>query len=123
MAIDLNQRLAETIAWCSAHANAERAGVTTRWPELAAPLFQQDGERLLDLLLASPSAAREAVEVIAERRRAALGRARTLPKCPPGDLAGGRVFATDFNTDLCGAATELSNGFVDGFDIVSAHAA
>ncbi len=117
MAIDLTLRLAETIAWCSARARAARAGVTTRSPELAAPVFQLQGVSVLDSLLSSPTVPREAVEVIAERRRAALGRERRLVLPAAGDLARGRVFATDFITDICSAATEPSNGFVDDYDI------
>ena len=117
MPTDIKQRLAETIAWCTAHADPTRAGSTTRSSALAVPLFHQSKQAILDSLLASPLAAREAVDLIAERRRVALARERLFPQTRPGDLAGGRVFATDFDTDICCAATEPSNGFVDDFDI------
>ncbi|ATB47582.1 hypothetical protein MYMAC_003198 [Corallococcus macrosporus DSM 14697] len=75
-----------------------------------------DGDAQLDRLLKSPAAGRDAVDFIVDRRREALARAKQ-PLPPLGSLLGGRVYATDFNTDLCGAATVPSNGFVDDYDI------
>lgn len=113
---DFKQRLAETIAWCLPRAEAARAGDTTRTAELMPPICGHDGDTLLSLLHRSPVANEEAVDFIVARRREALAR-MNMPLPPLGDLAGGWVFATDFNTDICGAATAPSNGFLDDFDV------
>lgn len=113
---DFKQRLAETIAWCLPRAEAARAGDTTRTAELMPPVCGHDGDTLLSLLLRSPATSAEAVDFIATRRREALTR-MNMPLPPLGELAGGWVYATDFNTDVCGAATAPSNGFLDDYDI------
>ncbi|MFY2560466.1 hypothetical protein ACN469_22835 [Corallococcus terminator] len=113
---DFNLRLAETIAWCLPRAEAARAGETTRSVELMPPVCGHDGDTVLTLLHSSPTVGATAVDFIAERRREAL--ARSNVRLPPlGTLAGGWVFATDFNTDICGAATKPSNGYLDDYDI------
>lgn len=113
---DFKLRLAETIAWCVPRAVAAQAGVTTRSAELMPMLFRHDSATRLGMLLESPIAGDEAVEFIVRCRREELARAKQ-PLAPFGALAGGRVFATDFDTDHCGAATAPSNGFVDDSDI------
>ncbi|MBF5045658.1 hypothetical protein FGE12_24845 [Aggregicoccus sp. 17bor-14] len=113
---DVVTRLAETIAWCAPRAVAARAGETTRTKALMPPLFAQDENTQLDLLLGSPQCSLEAVDFIAARRREAL-ELSNAPTPPLRELAGGRVFATDFDTDLCGAAIVQSNGFLDDLDI------
>ncbi|WP_254625180.1 LysR substrate-binding domain-containing protein [Myxococcus sp. CA051A] len=113
---DFKLRLAETIAWCLPRAEAARAGDTTRTAELMPPVCGHDGDTFLDLVLKTPDVPREAVGFITERRREALAR-MNMPLPPLGDLAGGWVFATDFSTDICGAATAPSNGFLDDYDV------
>ncbi|MCP3063554.1 hypothetical protein LXT21_32730 [Myxococcus sp. K38C18041901] len=116
MVTGFKRRLAETIACCLPRAEAARAGVTTRSVELMPPVCGHDGDTLVRQLLSSKAVPAEAVGFIVERRRRALERLK-LPLPPLGDLMGGRVFATDFNSDLCGAATAPSNGYLDDYDI------
>ncbi|QSQ24423.1 hypothetical protein JY651_05550 [Pyxidicoccus parkwayensis] len=116
MTTDFKLQLAETIAWCSARAVAERAGETTRSAELMSPFFQQDGDTQVRRLLDTPAVGAEVVDFIVRRRREALERTRQ-PLPPLGELCGGRVLMTDFNTDICAAATAPSNGFLDDYDI------
>ncbi|WP_141332497.1 hypothetical protein [Myxococcus sp. AB025B] len=116
MVTGFKRRLAETIAWCLPRAEAARAGVTTRSVELMPPVCGHDGDTLVNQLLSAPAVPAEAVGFIVERRRRELER-MNLPLPPLGDLMGGRVFATDFNSDLCGAATAPSNGYLDDYDI------
>lgn len=116
MTTDFQLRLAETIAWCSPRAVAAQAGVTTRSVELMPPLFRHDLDTQLRMLVESPTVSEEAVEFIVRRRREELARAKQS-LAPAGSLAGGRVFATDFESDFCGAATAPSNGFLDDADI------
>jgi|GEM_PF-5656044 len=113
---DFKQRLAETIAWCLPRAEAARAGDTTRTAELMPPVCGHDGDTLISILLRSHDAGAEAVDFIVERRREALAR-MNMPLPPLEELAGGWVFATDFNTDICCAATVPSNGFLDDYDV------
>ncbi|MFY1827430.1 hypothetical protein ACN47A_16030 [Myxococcus fulvus] len=116
MATGFKRRLAETIAWCLPRVDAARAGMTTRSVELMPPVCGHDGDTLVSMLLSVPAVPAEAVGFIVERRRRELERLKLmLPH--PGDLMGGRVFATDFNSDLCGAATAPSNGYLDDYDI------
>src|SRR5687767_12875246 len=98
MITDFNLRLAETIAWCGPRVVPNQAGATTRSLELMPPLFRHHGDTPLQLLLESPGACAEAVEFIVNRRREQLARAKQSPSSYEG-LAGGRVFATDFDTD------------------------
>jgi len=115
MSNEFTQRLAETIAWCLPRAVPERAGETTRTPELMPAFCEFKGYERTRRISFNPEMARASVDFIAERRREALARmGHSLP--PLGELLGGRVFATDFNTDLCGAASMPSNGFVDDYD-------
>jgi hypothetical protein len=114
--MDVLASLSETVAWCAARADAQHPGTSVRSAELMPPLFALPPERRLDQLLDSPAAASEAVRFITERRREALARAG-LPAAPRGTLAGGRVFATDFNSDVCGVAAPRSRGFFDEFDV------
>ncbi|WP_342380082.1 hypothetical protein NVS55_10985 [Myxococcus stipitatus] len=116
MSTDFKLRLAETIAWCGPRVVASQAGVTTRTEALMPPLCRHDGDTQLRLLLDPPGAGKEAVEFIGGRRREQLLRANQGVHAYEG-LAGGRVYATDFNTDICGAATAPSNGFLDDYDI------
>lgn len=113
---DILTSLSETVAWCAARADVQHPGTSVRTAELMPSLFALAPEQRLGRLLASPAAASEAVRFIAQRRREALGRAGLAP-APRGTLAGGRVFATDFNTDVCGAAAQLSEGFFDALDV------
>ncbi|MCP3104131.1 hypothetical protein LZ198_35205 [Myxococcus sp. K15C18031901] len=115
MANEFTLRLAETIAWCLPRAIPERAGETTRTLEWKPSFCGFEGYERIRRILGSPETGREAVDLIVEKRREAL--LRTPHPLPPlGELLGGRVFATDFNTDLCGAATAPSNGFLDDDD-------
>ncbi|AKF87428.1 hypothetical protein MFUL124B02_42680 [Myxococcus fulvus 124B02] len=116
MVTGFKRRLAETIAWCLPRAEAARAGVTTRSLELMPPVCGHDSDTVLKLLWSAPALPMEAVGFIVERRRRELERLKQ-PLPPLGDLVGGRVFATHFISDLCGAATEPSNGFLDDYDI------
>ncbi len=117
--------LAETIEWCAARAQPIGAGITTRSALLRPPIFSWPGARAFDLLFENPAERRDAVAFIVEQRRAALAAAGSKAGPLKGlggevnkqGLAGGRVFATDFASDLCGAAAEPSNGFVDTWDI------
>ena len=108
--------LSETVAWCAARADVQRPGTSVRTAELMPPLCALAPEERLRRLLASPEAASEAVQFIAQRRREALARSGLIP-APAGTLGGGRVFATDFDTDVCGAAAPLSLGFFDALDV------
>src|SRR5262249_31199169 len=77
------------------------------------------GYDLLSALLREPGPASEAVRFVSDRRREALVRAGLdVPTVGP-DLAGGKILATDFETDLCGAAVTPSAGFFDFDDIPS----
>jgi hypothetical protein len=68
------------------------------------------------MLMQMPNAARDAVDLIVQRRRAQLAADGVAVRSLEG-RAGGRVFATDFNSDICRAATVPSNGFLDDFDV------
>lgn len=81
------------------------------------PVLEQDGDAAIQMLLSFPDVEREAVDYIVTRRRELLPAPPSALELESGGLAGGRVYATDFNTDLCGAATRPSNGFIDDFDI------
>lgn len=116
MSNDIKRALTETLAWCGPRAVAGEAGATTRSAELMPPLFRHDGDTQIRLLLESPAVGKESVEFIVRRRREHLAGANQRPLSYDG-LAGGRVFVTDFNTDICGAATAPSNGFLDDYDV------
>ena len=58
-----------------------------------------------------------AVDFISERRQAMLSRlALPIPRAD-GNLAGGRLMRTDFNSDSCVIAIVESEGFFDAEDI------
>ncbi len=108
--------LGETIEWCAARAQPIEAGITTRSAILRPPIFSWPWERACELLFEKPAERGDAVAFIVEQRRAALA-AAGWKAGPLKGLAGGRVFATDFASDLCRAAVEPSNGFLDTWDI------
>jgi hypothetical protein len=117
------QRLAEVAAW-----------VSFRWPtlgrrgalwseELRPPDFPAHGTQpqehggIINGLLASPGHGSAAVEHIVRRRQELLiGAGLELPS-RRSPLSPGRILVTDFNSDLCQVATEISNGFFDLEDV------
>jgi len=113
---EIAQRLAETVAWCSRRARAEAAGSSTRSLAVRPPVMGLPNSQPLDRLLL-PGEAKAAVEFVCEARRRELARLE-IPVTPVGsDLAGGRILLTTIDTDLCGAATEPSNGYYDLSDL------
>jgi hypothetical protein len=113
--------LAETIAWVTKHALATDAGRTTRSAALRPPWFPPDGGAtdgvtLIQLLL-TPGEPRRALDFIVAQRRAELAKGQVAVGPSDGDFAGGRILCTDFNSDQCCAATDISGGFLDDEDI------
>jgi hypothetical protein len=117
MTVEVAQRLAETVAWCSRHARVDEAGITTRTPALMPPVMAYRGYDLLKKLLDSPAETTAAVEHVCQARRRELTRLG-IPVVPIGPgFAGGRILFTTIDTDSCGAATSPSNGFYDLDDL------
>lgn len=110
----LSQRLAETVAWVLSRVDRDRAGVTTRSPELRPPWPNEDP---IGWLWQSRENARLLLDHVALARRLALTRHQIDIAYVDERLAGGRILCTDFSTDQSGAATDPSNGFLDDDDI------
>jgi hypothetical protein len=114
---DYQRRLAETVAWCAGRARVDDAGRSTRTLSLLPQVLRDSLDSSLFQAVGATNAARDAVSFICEQRRAILASSK-IPVADVGaDLAGGRILCTDFDSDLCSAATAPSDGFVDDEDI------
>ena len=117
VAAEIINRLSETIAWCSRHARATDAGVSTRTAILRPPVMSRPPLEILQSLIDVPYQAQEAVEFVCESRRRELVRIGIVPDLVGLDMAGGRILCTTIDTDACAAATGPSNGFFDENDL------
>lgn len=112
------RHLRETVAWCLHTMSPDDLGPTTRTPEVCPDLLAgQDEFAQLDAIHKSTGTLGPAVEQICERRGKLVRKlGLKLPMLEYCEVMG-RIFCTDFNTDQCEAATDISNGFFDLADI------
>ena len=110
--------LRQTAAWCL-HAVAEDdLGSTTRTEAIRPELFANcDHLARLDAIHKTTGTLQPAIQQICARRAVLITKHGL--KLPAIDycMVAGRLFCTDFDTDSCEAATDVSNGFFDLSDI------
>jgi hypothetical protein len=110
--------LRQTAAWCLHSANADDLAASTRTEEIRPDLFANcDHIARLDAIHKTTGTLPVAVQQICQRRAALINKLGL--KLPAVDycMVAGRLFGTDFDTDSCEAATDVSNGFFDLSDI------
>lgn len=109
--------LEETVAWCSRHARADDADVSTRSPNLCPPVMALPQRQRLSRLLDVSGEPKAAVDFVCDARRRELARLGIPVHAVGPDLAGGRILFTTIDTDSCEAATGPSNGYYDLDDL------
>ena len=121
MTLEVERAFFETVAWVQSRLPSEDLGSALRTESLRPSDFPplnvpDDPYRwgAIDRMLESPERAAAAVKHIVEERRAALAR---LGISVSMKTPGGRILCTDFNSDVCGAATEPSLGLLDWEDV------
>lgn len=120
--------LRQTAAWCLYAVKVDDLADSTRTKSIRPDLFANcDHIARLDAIHKTNGTLQVAVQQICERRRALIEKLHLkLPTVEFCKIAG-RFFGTDFDTDSCEAATDVSNGFFDlsdipGWDTWFAHA-
>ena len=111
-------QIRQTAAWCEHAVRIDDLATSTRTAELRPDvLATEDPHECLRTLHGNKAAISQPVEHIS-RRRCKLVRKHKLT-LPPIDFCrfNGRFYCTDFDTDECQAATEISNRFFDLADI------
>ena len=110
--------LRQTAAWCLHAIKVEDLAASTRTKALCPDIFANcDHLARLDAIHKATGSVRLAVQQICERRAALVMKLNLeLPSIDYCKSAG-RFFGTDFDTDLCQVATEVSGGFFDLSDI------
>lgn len=117
MTPEIENSLAETVAWCSRHARADDADASTRNPAFCPPVMALPQRQRLSRLLNVPGEPKAAVDFVRNARRRELARLGIPILAVGPDLAGGRILFSTIDTDSCGAATSPSNGYYDLDDL------
>jgi len=110
--------LRQTAAWCLHAVDHDDLGASTRTEAIRPDLFVDcDHLTRLEAIHNATGTLHRAVQQICERRASLIKKLRL--KLPTADYCSvaGRLFGTDFDTDSCEAATDVSNGFFDLSDI------
>ncbi|MBL8818547.1 MAG: hypothetical protein JNL58_21140 [Planctomyces sp.] len=110
--------LRQTASWCLHAVKVDDLATSTRTGAICPDLFANcDHIARLDAIHKTTGTLQVAIQQICERRAALIEELNL--KLPTIDFckAAGRLFGTDFDTDSCEAATDLSNGFFDLSDI------
>jgi hypothetical protein len=107
-----NQRLADTVTWCTAHASVERPATSLRSPELN-PVAPRTEIQAGDMW----EGAGGLVESLVAMRSRQLRKMQLEPTLPAAHLADGQLLVYFPYLNLTdGTAAEVSLGFLDGVD-------
>ena len=118
----MNQRTAlhlrEAAAWCEHTARPENLAASTRTRKLRPEVLSADDpHEVLNALHGNKPTISSAVAHVCKSRRDLVKDNRLRLPCIDYCRFNGRFFCTDFDTDECQAATDVSNGFFDLADI------
>jgi hypothetical protein len=112
------QHLCETAAWCMHTVSKVDLATSTRTAKICPDMFcGQDCRGQLESIHSRSIDIVEALSQIRTRRQRLVESHGLKIPCLQYCLTAGRVFGTHFDTDLCEAATDVSNGFFDLSDI------
>ena len=111
-------QLRETASWCMHAISLPDLANSTRTPGICPDLLlDQDHHNQLESIHAKVDSLENAVSQICERRRRLLRQNHLKILSIEYCMTAGRLYATDFDTDVCEAPTDVSNGFFDESDI------
>jgi len=110
-------RLSETVSWIELNANINDLGASIRTSLFQPPFMSLPSEARLIHLLDQPHQVWAAVEHVCLARRKALEQYGINVKPTTPDLTQGRLLVTTIDTDRCGEAAILSDGFYDLNDL------